>query len=496
MLLKLFVLILVSSNTNGARILCVMPQPFYSHQTTFQPIWKELSLRGHNVTTIVTDGISDETLTNLTEIVIGESYDSLHRHNFLDKHLVLEQGFFEIMKEIEYFIKDLYDVNFGDPRVKSLMNDPNAKFDLVIFEAATYPLVYAWRFKCPSIGVISMQAPMPYNYAMGNPNHPLMNPDFLLEIDDIGNMTYMEKITSIISYIVCHVLCYDIFSLYDEIHRKHFGDGVPKTGELIKNIDMFFVVDNPIFQETKPVYPHTISIGSGLHIKPTKALPKDLQEYLDVAKEPVVYFSLGTIVNANLLNQTDKVAIYKAFSELPYKFIVKADWENIKVPKNVKVAKWLPQQDILRHPSIKLFITQGGLQSLQEAVSNGIPLVGIPFFGSQYQNVQKIVKRGFAVKISRLKITKEAVKNAITEVLNNPKIWWIEYVLRHKGAPLFKGKASNMPIYEFLMLDIIGGVLVLLLVAYYLICNITKVVFKGLHYLLNKFNRNISLIYV
>jgi glucuronosyltransferase len=29
-------------------------------------------------------------------------------------------------------------------------------------------------------------------------------------------------------------------------------------------------------------------------------------------------------------------------------------------PKNLKTLKWLPQADLLAHPNIKLFITQGG----------------------------------------------------------------------------------------------------------------------------------------
>ena len=44
-------------------------------------------------------------------------------------------------------------------------------------------------------------------------------------------------------------------------------------------------------------------------------------------------------------------------------------------PSNVKISKWLPQADLLSHPNIKLFIMQGGQQSLEEAIDRTIPLV-------------------------------------------------------------------------------------------------------------------------
>lgn len=58
----------------------------------------------------------------------------------------------------------------------------------------------------------------------------------------------------------------------------------------------------------------------------------------------------------------------ETFAELPYKILWKFEDDQLEgKPNNIKTNKWLPQQDLLGHPNIKLFITQGGLQSLEEA---------------------------------------------------------------------------------------------------------------------------------
>lgn len=73
------------------------------------------------------------------------------------------------------------------------------------------------------------------------------------------------------------------------------------------------------------------------------------------------------------------------------------------------------------HPNIKAFVTQGGLQSMEEAISNGVPLIGMPFFGDQPLNVAKMVKLGIAQTVDTEKVTSDLLKEAIIEVAENPK---------------------------------------------------------------------------
>lgn len=55
-----------------------------------------------------------------------------------------------------------------------------------------------------------------------------------------------------------------------------------------------------------------ISIG-GAHIKPAKPLPMDIKQFIDEAKDGVIYFSLGTIVQSSKLPKEKLDAFFGTF---------------------------------------------------------------------------------------------------------------------------------------------------------------------------------------
>ena len=80
---------------------------------------------------------------------------------------------------------------------------------------------------------------------------------------------------------------------------------------------------------------------------------QDLQNFLDEAKDGVIYFSLGSSVRSDHMPEEKIRAFLEAFSELPQKILWK--WESDILPgqpANVKSGKWLPQQDILGNMSL------------------------------------------------------------------------------------------------------------------------------------------------
>lgn len=92
---------------------------------------------------------------------------------------------------------------------------------------------------------------------------------------------------------------------------------------------------------------------------------------MEGAKEGVVYFSLGGNLKPSLMSPQKKKDILASLSKLKQKVIWKWDQE-LDVDKNkFLISKWLPQDDILAHPNVKLFVTHGGLLSCTESILRG-----------------------------------------------------------------------------------------------------------------------------
>lgn len=84
------------------------------------------------------------------------------------------------------------------------------------------------------------------------------------------------------------------------------------------------------------------------------------------------------------------------------------------------------------HPNIKLFITHGGALGLNEAVYEGVPLIGIPFYGDQKMNIKTIQAAGAGELLWYDDITTEHVLEKIKTVISNKKYEQLQYKSSHK----------------------------------------------------------------
>lgn len=76
--------------------------------------------------------------------------------------------------------------------------------------------------------------------------------------------------------------------------------------------------------------------------------------------------------------------ILEAFRQLPQRVLWKYEDSSIgPLPENIMISEWMPQNDILAHKNLKLFITHGGIFGTQEGIFHGVPFLFMPLFADQ-----------------------------------------------------------------------------------------------------------------
>ena len=63
---------------------------------------------------------------------------------------------------------------------------------------------------------------------------------------------------------------------------------------------------------------------------------------------------------------------------------------SLKLASNIRTLEWAPQLAILGHSIIKAFVTQGGINSLYEAMHNAVPVAIIPLNTDQPFNLKRV----------------------------------------------------------------------------------------------------------
>ncbi|CAD0205778.1 unnamed protein product [Chrysodeixis includens] len=474
------------NTTEAARILAVIPTPSFSHQVVFRPLTLELAKRGHDVTVITTDPLfkNEKPPANFTEIDVHDiSYDVWKKAFLARKNN--NDGVVEQFKIFSAMFIDIFDAQLRDENVSKLIRDKNQKFDLLILEACFRPaLIFSHIFKdVPVIQMSSFGAVYDNLVNIGAPLHPLLYPSAPRK--RVNNLTVWEKIEEMYIYTRLTNGRAEYLPIEDELLRKHFGQDTPSLSELRKNIDMLFLNTHPIFEGIRPMPPNVVYTG-GLNELPPKELPTELKSYLDSSKNGVIYISYGTNVDPTRLSPEKVQILVKTVSKLPYDVLWK--WNGDELPgrtANIRISKWLPQPDLLRHPKIKVFVTQAGLQSTDEAILAGVPLIAMPMVGDQPFNAERYEQFKIGIRVDFQDVTEDKFKNAILKVINDDSyrknivkfrellqdqvqtpleraVWWTEYVLRHGGAKHLRSPGAYISWSEYLELELVFTLLFIL----------------------------------
>jgi glycosyltransferase involved in cell wall biosynthesis len=482
MVLKLILLFLFSFNcVQGANILGLYFHAGKSHHILGEMLLKELARRGHNVTMASPFPLA-QPFPNYTDIhLTGILEDQLARESMFMK---MNQGHTFIgINDVLELTRAQTELTLNHTEMAKLLHS-GIKFDVIIIDwfMNSAILMFGKLFDAPIIPIASHGTTHLANYITGNPSPPSYVPTAMLAFSP--NMSFFQRVFNGLVTIGYNLVGHSNAKYHQHLLEKYY-DNPPSFEELMDTVALVLSNGHYSFEPARPFVPNLIPVG-GFHVQKPKKLPQDLQNYMDAAKQGVIYFSLGSNMKSVLLPEEKQQEILRAFAKVPYKVLWK--WENDKLenkPDNVLIRKWFPQNDILGHPNLKLFISHGGLLSTIESLHHGVPVLGVPIFGDQKANIPNAVAAGYAVQLELSDLNEETLGQALNEILNNPKysenakmrsrllhdqpmspmdtaVFWVEHVIRHKGAPHLRNAGSYLAWYQYLMLDVALFVIMLL----------------------------------
>lgn len=268
--LLICVLLSIVCITDCANILCIFNMASFSHQIVYQPIWRELSLRGHKVTVVTPNPLNDFTLKNLTEIDIGPPL--YERVKELNKKFTSKPSHWLLNPLFLYNYVDSVEIIFKNPQVAALIRDQTQTFDLVLAEyGIAIGSAFAAKFKCPLVGVMSVRLSNMMQEQIGVPNHPLLYPEPMAPYGN--NLDFFGRIEAVVNDLFLRLFYhYVAVPRYDNVIKKHFGNNLPYYGDMEKNVSVMLMNSNPIIHGARPLGPNVIELGR-MHIKENSPLP-------------------------------------------------------------------------------------------------------------------------------------------------------------------------------------------------------------------------------
>uniref|UniRef100_F6U5I9 glucuronosyltransferase n=1 Tax=Ornithorhynchus anatinus TaxID=9258 RepID=F6U5I9_ORNAN len=367
--------------------------------------------------------------------------------------------------------------NLNVRKFDAVLTDPMDPCGSIVAEYLSIPAVYFLRGIPCGLDFDGTQCPNPFSYI---PRMFSRNSD---------RMSFLQRVKNMVFAVSFSFLCDFIYSPY-----AHLASEVLQRDMTVVDVLSYgsiwlmrgdFVLDYP-----RPIMPNMVFIG-GINCAHRKSLSQEFQDYVnDSGEHGIVVFSLGSMVSEIPVKKAMEIA--EALGRIPQTVL----WRYTGKPpanlaKNTKLVKWLPQNDLLAHPKTRAFITHAGSHGIYEGICNGVPMVLLPLFGDQMDNAKRVESRGAGVILNVLEMTSEDLSNALKTVITDKSykenimrlsalhkdrpvepldlaVHWVEFVMKHKGAPHLRPAAHDLNWFQYHCLDVIGFFLVITLSVFFI----------------------------
>ncbi|NWU87520.1 UD11 glucuronosyltransferase, partial [Onychorhynchus coronatus] len=364
-----------------------------------------------------------------------------------------------------------------DSKFDAIMMDPVLPCGPILAEYLSLPSVYFMRGLPCTMDYTAAQCPSPMSYV----------PRTFSSASD--RMMFPERVKNLLIGLSEHVLCYLFYSEYRNLASEFLQRDVTLP-ELFSKASVMLMRYDFVFEYPRPVMPNMVYVG-GINCVQKKPLSEEFEAMVNASGEHgIVVFSLGSMVSEIPMKKAMEIA--DALGTVPQTVLWRYTGPTPpNLPKNVKLVKWLPQNDLLAHPKTRAFITHGGSHGVYEGICNAVPMVLMPLFGDQMDNAKRVESRGAGLTLNILEMTSQDISTALKAVINDKKykeniqrlsdlhldrpihpldlaVHWVEFVMRHKGAPHLRPAAHDLNWVQYHSLDVLAFLLLVLLLALFI----------------------------
>ncbi|XP_060088524.1 UDP-glucuronosyltransferase 1A1-like isoform X3 [Heteronotia binoei] len=359
----------------------------------------------------------------------------------------------------------------------ALFTDPVIPCGQIVAEYLGIPSVYFLQAIPCGLDYEALQCPSPLSYV---PRQHTENTD---------HMTFGERVKNLLFFTSEFFLCDFAYSPYASLAAEFLQQDMAIT-ELWSHGSVWLIKTDFAFDYPKPLMPNMIAIG-GITCVGKKPLTQEFEGIVNASGEHgIVVFSLGSMVSEIPMKKAMEIA--EALGTIPQTVLWRYTGEvPPNLAKNTKLVKWLPQNDLLAHPKARAFITHSGSHGIYEGICNAVPMVMMPLFGDQMDNAKRVESRGAGVTLNVLEMTSKDLSDALKAViydktykenimrlsalhLDRPihpidlAVHWVEFVMRHKGAPHLRPAAHDLNWFQYHSIDVIAFLLAVLLTSLFI----------------------------
>lgn len=456
----------------SAKILSIFNFPSKSYYILHSALLNALANKGHDVSLL--SPFETAKNDNFTSIALSELLT--YKSEYMGPMLQPRKSF--MISTVNFQIKiftDLIELFWKNQKVQDLINSQE-KYDIVILSIVFNESILglAKKLNATTISLSTFGTTPQINKLTGNPEPISYVPTMFSSLSN--KMSFLQRTYNVLLYLFWQLLILKPHTLQQNLLDENIPNS-PKIDDLLNEIPLILLNTHYSIESPRPYVTNLIPIG-GFHVKEPKSLEEPFKIYMDSAKDGVVIMSFGSNVNITNISEKKVNIILKSLGKLNLKVIFKSEKVFDNVPGNIRIEKWIPQNDLLGHPNTKAFISHGGLLSTIESIYHGVPIIGMPMFADQSGNIARVVSDGYGVHVDITTVTEKIMDKALDSVINETSfrenikrrsalmrdqpikpldnaVFWIEHVLRHRNSDHLKVEGIKLYWFQYMLLDVI-----------------------------------------